>query len=281
MANTREFWNMLSSCFVLLTSNYFVPSSHRKTCGIYRIMGRPSVFPVDISAGSARVMGAPGMFVIWRPLQPISFELFRPRTGLANLPHGACSKDNFHRNPFVSESQSLVAPYFWLFQGRLSAPYSSVLQAVVRLAFPLFRPWSCVISHCVTTVSSTTAYVNCSCKCFVSTLITWYNHSQCRSFSDEIERHGNSFSDCRLTRIATYITHIHGTVYALRIHAANLRWQLDPEDESTKGRSNINRPLSVATSEWARLGNDLVRRCGGEWGISSSRRHILPPSQLV
>jgi len=26
-----------------------------------------------------------------------------------------------------------------------------------------------------------------------------------------------------------------------------------------EGRSNINRPLSVATSEWARLGNNLVR----------------------
>jgi len=76
------------------------------------IMGRPSVFSVDISAGSALLLDDPGMFVIWRPLQPISFELSRTSSGLANLPEGAYSKDNFHRKPFVSESLSLVAPYF-------------------------------------------------------------------------------------------------------------------------------------------------------------------------
>ena len=47
------------------------------------------------------------------------------------------------------------------------------------------------------------------------------------------------------------------------------------------GRSNINWPLSVATSEWARLGNDLVRRCCGVWGPSSPRRQTLPSPQLV
>lgn len=149
-------------------SYYYVPFSHLKTWGFCRIMGRPSVFPAGISAGSARVMDAPGMFVIWRPLQPTSFELSRPSTGLVNLPEGACSKDNFHRNPFVSESLSLVAPYFWLFQWRISTTYILALGAAVRLALPLLRPWSCVISHCVKTVSSTRAYYNCSRKCFVS-----------------------------------------------------------------------------------------------------------------
>jgi len=240
MTNTWELWNMPISCFILLTSYYYVPFSSRKTCGFCRIMGLPSVLPVDISAGSARVLDAPGMFVIWRPLQPISFELFRPSTGLANLPEGACSEDNFHRKLFVGESLSLVAPYIWLFQWRLSTTYSLALGAAVRLAFPLVRPWSCVISHCVTNVSKTRAHFNCSCKCFVSTVITWYNHSHCRSFINEIERHGNSFSDRRLTRITTYITHIH----ALRIHAATLRWQFDPEDESR----NVRKYLPIITT---------------------------------
>jgi len=48
-----------------------------------------------------------------------------------------------------------------------------------------------------------------------------------------------------------------------------------------EGRSNINRPLSVATSDWARLGNDLVQRCGGVWGPSSPRRQSLPSPRLV
>ena len=43
----------------------------------------------------------------------------------------------------------------------------------------------------------------------------------------------------------------------------------------------MNRPLSVATSEWARLGNDLFQRCGGEWGPSWPRRQTLPSPQLV
>ena len=47
------------------------------------------------------------------------------------------------------------------------------------------------------------------------------------------------------------------------------------------GRSNTNRPLSVATSEWARLGNDFVQWCVGEWGPSSPRRQTLPSLQLV
>ena len=47
------------------------------------------------------------------------------------------------------------------------------------------------------------------------------------------------------------------------------------------GRSNVNRPLSVATSKWAWLGNDLVRRCGGVWGPSSPRRQTLSSPQLV
>ena len=48
-----------------------------------------------------------------------------------------------------------------------------------------------------------------------------------------------------------------------------------------EGRPNINGPLSVATSEWARLGNDLVRQCGGDWGPSSPLRQTLPSPQLV
>jgi hypothetical protein len=162
MTNTWELCNIISSYFILLISHYYFPRSHRTIWGIYHIMGRPSVLPVDISAGSARFMGASGMFKIWRLLQPISFKLFRPRTGLANLPEGASSEDNFHRNPLVSGSLSLLAPYFWLFQWRFSAPYSLVLLAVVQLAFPLVRHWSCVISHCVATVSSTRASFNCS-----------------------------------------------------------------------------------------------------------------------
>ena len=48
-----------------------------------------------------------------------------------------------------------------------------------------------------------------------------------------------------------------------------------------EGKSNINRPLSVATSEQARLCNDLARRCGGEWGPSSPCRQTHPSPQLV
>ena len=48
-----------------------------------------------------------------------------------------------------------------------------------------------------------------------------------------------------------------------------------------EGRSNINRPLSVATSEWARLGSDLVRWCGGVWGPSSPHHQTLPSPKLV
>ena len=46
------------------------------------------------------------------------------------------------------------------------------------------------------------------------------------------------------------------------------------------GRSDISRPLSVATSEWAWFGNDLVQRCDGEWGPSSPRHQTLPSPQL-
>jgi hypothetical protein len=47
------------------------------------------------------------------------------------------------------------------------------------------------------------------------------------------------------------------------------------------GWSNINRPLSVVTSEWAWLGNGLVRRCGGVWGPSSPHHQTHPSPQLV
>ena len=53
------------------------------------------------------------------------------------------------------------------------------------------------------------------------------------------------------------------------------------EDQYNEGRSNMNRPLSDATSEWARLGNDFVRRCGGDWGSSSPHHQTLPSPQLV
>jgi hypothetical protein len=45
--------------------------------------------------------------------------------------------------------------------------------------------------------------------------------------------------------------------------------------------SNINRPLSVATSLRARLGSVLERCCGGVWRPFSTRRRTLPSSQLV
>ena len=46
------------------------------------------------------------------------------------------------------------------------------------------------------------------------------------------------------------------------------------------GRSNIKRSLSVATTEWAWLGNDLVQWCCGEWG-HSPHLQTLPSLQLV
>jgi hypothetical protein len=47
------------------------------------------------------------------------------------------------------------------------------------------------------------------------------------------------------------------------------------------GRSNINWPLSIVTNEWSRLGNDLVRHCGGLWGLSSPRHRTHSSPQLV
>jgi hypothetical protein len=46
------------------------------------------------------------------------------------------------------------------------------------------------------------------------------------------------------------------------------------------GGSNINRPLSVATSLWAQLGCDLERCCGGVWRPFSTLSRTLPSSQL-
>jgi hypothetical protein len=46
------------------------------------------------------------------------------------------------------------------------------------------------------------------------------------------------------------------------------------------GGSNINRPLSVATSLWARLGSDLERCCGEVWRPFSTLSLTLPSSQL-
>jgi len=53
-----------------------------------------------LPTGSAKD-GTPSMSLIWRPCKPILFEIFRPRTGLANILGSACLiVDNLRRHSF-------------------------------------------------------------------------------------------------------------------------------------------------------------------------------------
>ena len=68
--------------------------------------------------------GATGRLQIWPPLKSIFFKYFWPGTGLVKIFEGASPICRFS---FSCGILSLLIHHDWLFQGRLSAPYSLAL----------------------------------------------------------------------------------------------------------------------------------------------------------
>jgi len=86
---------------------------------------------------------------------------FWPRTGLAELSVGACQNSGqFSENSVACGNLSLPAPYFRLFQWRLSAPYGLVPGADGRVVSPLVQP--CV--NAINYIASTAVFVNLFCE---------------------------------------------------------------------------------------------------------------------
>ena len=91
------------------------------------------VQPTPTHRAEPRHVVAPGRLIIWRPVKPTFFKLFRRRTGLAKRSEGACANYEYLRiNSFACGNLS-----FRLFQWRLSAPYGLAPRADTRLARPL------------------------------------------------------------------------------------------------------------------------------------------------
>jgi hypothetical protein len=112
-------YGMSGSCIILVT--------------IRRIPFRLYGFTLPTSSHEAHAYRAgprqarpPGRLIIWRFFKPIFFQLFLPRTGLANL--FECAWPNFGQfseRVFRECKPEFTGTYFRIFQGRLSAPYMS------------------------------------------------------------------------------------------------------------------------------------------------------------
>jgi hypothetical protein len=90
---------------------------------------------LSVTRAGPRILGIPGRLIIWRPLKPILFKLFRPMTGLA------CAEiaDNFRGNSAAYENLILLAPHFELSQ-RLHSATLRWCPVLLTMARPLVRP---------------------------------------------------------------------------------------------------------------------------------------------
>jgi hypothetical protein len=69
---------------------------------------REAVIDCETWAGSRHV-GTPGRLIIWSPLKPLFFKLFRPKTGLARAKR---ADKKFFRlwNPYLLALKSVIIP---------------------------------------------------------------------------------------------------------------------------------------------------------------------------
>jgi len=65
-----------------------------------------------LGRASPKHMGAIGRLIIWCPLKPIYFKIFRPWTGQANIYEGVHKNCRYFSEKFMCRNLSLLAPYF-------------------------------------------------------------------------------------------------------------------------------------------------------------------------
>jgi hypothetical protein len=100
--------------------------------------------------------GALGRPIMWLHSQRYYLKFLSLEQGWRNfLRTRAQEACNFRRNSFTCGNLSIVAPYFWLSQWRLGAPYSLVARGAARMAGPVVRP--CPFSESKTLLSCKTS----------------------------------------------------------------------------------------------------------------------------
>jgi hypothetical protein len=138
-----NFMNVTSYCLVEVYRRFrqYCISFHQNVADVMRETIRFSeILPHGVTPpGPARDMWASR-----RPLRPIFFNFFGPRTGMAKPFWGGLSKFEkvFEEILLHVENLSLLAWYFQLFQRRLSTPYCLAPRAAARLARPLDQPYT-------------------------------------------------------------------------------------------------------------------------------------------
>jgi hypothetical protein len=65
-----------------------------------------------LGRASPRHLGVMGQLIIWCPLKPIYFKIFRPWKGHANIFEGVCPNCRYISEKFMCRNLSLLAPYF-------------------------------------------------------------------------------------------------------------------------------------------------------------------------
>jgi hypothetical protein len=105
-------------------------------------IGRDST--TTVARACSRPVGAPIKLILWRPFEPIFFQLFRlqKRAGEHFLGHVPKLRTTLGESLPRVENLCLLATYFRWLHRHLSAPCWLSPQADARLSRPLDRPWA-------------------------------------------------------------------------------------------------------------------------------------------